>query len=132
MRVSMLLLAACAALAGCSGGPVQVDVSGTVTLDDQVVKTGKIRFDPVDGKTASAEEFITDGKYTAKLTVGDYKVQINSSRPTGKKANRPAGPGQDVEQMEEIIPARYNSATELSIAVTKDKKEYSFPLKTAK
>ena len=115
-------------LAGCSG-PTQQEITGTVTLDDRPVPDGHIRFDPTDGKTSSAEAFLKDGKYTAKVTAGNYKVEIYSPRSKGK-ATRIAGPGADAEEVEETIPEKYNVNTQLKVDVTKDKKVYDFPLRS--
>jgi hypothetical protein len=125
-----VVMTACLGLAGCSADASQQEISGAVTLDDQPVKDGHIRFAPVEGKTASAEAFVKDGTYTTKLTVGSYKVEIYAPRSTGKMVKRLAGPGEKAEQFEETIPARYNTHTGLKVGVTKEKKEYNFSLKT--
>jgi hypothetical protein len=119
-----------AALAGCSADAAQQEISGAVTLDGLPLKDGHIRFAPTAGNTSSAEVFLREGRYTAKLTVGSYRVEIYSPRSKGNVTKRIAGPGQEVEEVEETIPARYNVNTELSVELTKDKKEYDFPLKS--
>ena len=124
---SAIVLAACAGLIGC-GGPRQQQVSGTVTLDGQPVKSGHLRFSPTE-RTSSAEGLIQQGKYTLRVAPGKYKVEIYSPRSRGK-GKRPAGPGADAEVFEETIPAHYNTRTDLTVEVTSDKKEYDFPLKS--
>jgi hypothetical protein len=117
-------------LAGCSADRTELEIHGAVTLDGRPVKDGYLRFAPADGKTSSAEVFIKDGQYTARLAAGSYKVEVYSPRPQGKKARRIAGPGAEAEEVEETIPARYNSNTELKVEVTKEKREHDFPLKS--
>jgi hypothetical protein len=131
MGRAAVLMAACFGLTGCSAGSAQQEISGAVTLDGQQVLDGHLRFEPVDGKTSSAEAFVKDGQYTAKLTPGRYKVEIYSPRSKGKMVNRVPGPGEKVEVVEETIPARYNTNTQLKVDVEKGKKDgYDFPLKS--
>jgi hypothetical protein len=84
----------------------------------------------MDGKTSSDEVFIKEGRYSARLAPGSYKVEIYSPRSRGKPAGRIAGPGSDAEEIEETIPAKYNIKTTLKITVIKDKKEYDFSLQS--
>src|SRR5262245_61737453 len=108
-----VMITVCAGLAGCSAGSGQQEVSGAVTLDGRPVQQGYVRFAPADGKTSSSEVFIQDGRYRTRVTCGPYRVEIYSPRTKGKAAHRPAGPGQEAEEVEETIPARYNARTEL-------------------
>jgi hypothetical protein len=125
------VLMACAGLTGCSPGSAHQEIAGAVTLDGQKVVDGHLRFAPMDGKTSSAEAFVKDGQYTAKLMPGRYKVEIYSPRSSGKMANRIPGPGEKVEVVEETIPARYNINTELKVDGEKGKPDgYDFPLKS--
>jgi len=127
LRTAMVV-AACGGLAGCSSEPAQQAIAGTVELDGRPVKTGHIRFAPFDSRTSSAEVFIKDGKYTAKLMTGSYKVEIYSPRAKGKPAKRIPGPGADADEFDESIPARYNIKTVLKADIVKEKKEYHFTL----
>jgi hypothetical protein len=125
-RAAVLL--ACAGLAGCSFGRSWLVVGGEVKLDGSPVKQGHIRFEPAEGLTASCEVFIEDGRYTAHLMPGTYKVAIRSPRVTGKVSRGIDGPGTEADVVEETILPRYNDKTELSIEVTKGSKRHDFLL----
>jgi hypothetical protein len=125
-----VLAAAGTGLAGCSAGLAHQEIHGAVTLDGRPVTDGYIRFAPADGKTSSAEEFIKDGKYTARLRTGRYQVEVYSPRAQGKRVRRIAGPGQEAKEVEEMIPARYNRTTELKVDVSKEQSEHDFLLKS--
>jgi hypothetical protein len=124
-----LLSAALLGIVGCSSEPKQVEIAGSVTLDNQPVQTGLIRFDPIDGENPSAEAMIEGGRYSVPLSLGKYKVFISSQKVTKMKRDVP-GPGAEAEVTEEAIPARYNDNTELEVEITKDTKEQNFPLTT--
>lgn len=106
-------------LSGCSGASPNIStVAGTVTLDGQPLKSGTIRFDATDGRTAAADASIADGKYTAKLPPGEKRVAITAPKVIGKKKmyDTPDSPTFDVT--EESLPKRYNAQTELKLTVT--------------
>jgi hypothetical protein len=115
---------------GCSADAKHGTVSGTVTLDGQPLKSGTIRFDSVDGRTAAADASITDGKFTAKLPTGDKRVSITSPKVIGKKKmyDTPDSPVYDVT--EELLPKKYNAKTELSMTLTAGSQSKDFPLKS--
>lgn len=118
-----------AALAGC-GGATTGTVSGEVTLDDQPLKEGLIRFVPADGKTAGPDAPITDGKFSVSgVPVGEVKVEITSFKVTGtrKVYDTPDSPTVDVGK--QIIPPRYNTQTELKMTVQGGSQEKKFTLK---
>jgi len=66
-------------VAGC-GEPSKVPdatVSGAVTFNGQPITNGSVIFNPEDGKGASAETAIADGKYSVgKLFSGRKKVSV--------------------------------------------------------
>ena len=104
-------------LAGCVPAPLLLEVNGDVTLDGKPVGTGtdaKIRFDPLDATGNTAETFLTAGKYAARLVPGQYKVSVTWNRPTGRTVKGlPAGPGEDADEIETLVPGRYNTTSEL-------------------
>jgi hypothetical protein len=124
--------ALCAALAGCAPPARTVPVSGAVTLDGRAFGNGGdavIRFDPADpAKGNSAESFVTGGKYAVELVPGRYRVSVTWTRPTGKTRTGVAGPGADAGVSEQVIPARYNTATELTADVSADRPTHDFGL----
>lgn len=85
-RISLLLFFLLFASA-CESGPKIFPVAGEVTLDGKPVG-GKddavIRFETTGAIGNSSESFVTDGKYLAKLTEGNYKVSVTWTKKTGK------------------------------------------------
>jgi hypothetical protein len=122
------------AAAGCDDGPASGEVTGTVTVDGKVPAEGSsITFIPSDGKTASAGDVIKDGKYSAKVPVGNCKVEIRVPRPAGKQTTNKEGPGGGPGGgglIEESLPARYNDKTELTFEVKRGKNEKNWDLST--
>jgi hypothetical protein len=119
-----------AAIAGCSEQADQATVTGTVTLDGQPLAAGEIRFAPADGQSSTAGATISEGKFTASVPPGEKKVQISAPKVTGKKKmyDTPESPTVDIVQ--ELLPARYNVQTELTISVGNGTQEEKFDLKS--
>jgi len=113
---------------GCSTDVKHGTVSGTVTLDGQPLKSGTIRFDSADGRTAAADATIADGKFNVTLPPGDKRVSITSPKVIGKKKmyDTPDSPVYDVT--EELLPKRYNAQSTLTMTVTADAQEKEFSL----
>jgi hypothetical protein len=111
-----LVFAGCLLLAGC-GDNTMGTVSGTVSFDGTPLKTGAIQFVPVDGNTATAGAVITNGTYSAQVPVGQKTVIINGAKVVGKKKlyDAPQSPTMDV--VEELLPAKYNTKTTLTLDV---------------
>jgi hypothetical protein len=104
-------------------------VKGEVTVDGGAVKTGLIKFIPVDGQTPSADAIITDGKYTGTVPLGDKRIEITASRVKGKKRMLPDSPEED--DIEEIpLPERYNVKSELTLKVERGEQTKNFELKS--
>lgn len=115
---------------GCSKPPAEGVLTGAVKLDGVPIKSGQIRFVPVDGQSSTAGAAITDGNYKATVSPGQKSVEITSeaegaarkmydSAPT---ASPPAGAGR------ELIPAKYNARTELKIEVKAGDQQHDFDL----
>lgn len=103
---------------GKSDGPPTFVVKGTVTLDGKPLETGRINLVPADGKGSSVGGDIKAGKYEVRAGSGSKTVAITSEKVTGKQKqypNDPQSPEYDVK--EQIIPAKYNSNTELKVDV---------------
>ena len=87
-------------------------VSGEVTLDGQPLKEGRVQFIPVDGDTGTAGAIIEGGKFRVDVPITKMRVQINANKVIGKRKayeDSPNSPVVDIVQ--ELIPARYNSAS---------------------
>ena len=128
-RVAPFALLILALAAGC-GSSDAATVEGTVTLDGQPLKEGTISFEPVDPTTGgTGGGVIKDGKFTAtNVPVGEMKVRISAPKVVGKRKayNTPDSPTVDIT--EELLPAKYNTSTELKIAVKKGGQKEKFEL----
>src|SRR5262245_31539415 len=116
--LSGLLVATLWVAAGCSGsGPRMGEVTGSVTVDGKPAESGAISFFPLDGKSPTAGGMIKDGRYTAKVPVGNAKVEIRVPKVVGKKKlyDRPDSPEQPI--LQEVLPPKYNDQTELKFEV---------------
>lgn len=134
-HVRHFLLAACLIVApfavGCGpSGPPMGEVSGTVTIDGQPAQTGSVAFFPTDGVSSTAGGPITEGKYTAKVPLGEAKVEIRVPREVGQKKlyNTPDSPVASV--FAETLPPKYNDQSELLYTVEKGRQEKNFELTT--
>ena len=126
-RTAALLALALALLAGCADSNPVGTVSGEVTLDNQPLTKGEIRFVPADGKSSGVSAAITDGKYSVTVPVGEARVEITAVKSAGKQQMYPGAP--EVEKFEPIpLPDRYNVRSELKMTVGKGNQEKNFPL----
>jgi hypothetical protein len=129
MARSLLLLAACLAVLGCSKSN-KATVYGTVTVDGEPAPVGFVSFFAVDGRAPTAGGPIRDGQYTAEVKPGVCKVQIRVPKEAGERKlyETPGSPTQKV--WVESLPAKYNEKTELQFDVQPGSNEKSFDLKT--
>src|SRR5262245_59125792 len=115
---------------GCSGPPYG-DVRGEVTLDGQPVREGVVQFTPVDGSTPTAEALITEGKFSVRVPVTKHRVSISAPKvPPGSSSSPNSKPIDSTWAAEQLIPARYNSRSELTAEVTKGVNDIPFHLKS--
>ena len=130
LSTALASLAACAALAiGCAKESDTGVVTGTVTLDGAPLKTGQIRFVPVDGQSPTAGAVITDGKYTATVSLGEKSVEISSPQEgPARRMYDPAPQSAQANSGGDLVPARYNAHSELKIDVRPDAEPYNFEL----
>ena len=117
-------------LFGCGPESKMAILSGTVTIDGQPAETGSISFIPVDGMTQTAGASIENGKFTSEVPIGESKVEIRVPKVVGKQKlyDTPDSPEQEI--MAEVLPAKYNEATELRFTADKGKNEKNFELST--
>ncbi len=115
-------------LIGCGpAGDAKYTVTGSVTFDDQPVKQGMAVFYPTDTGADADVTQIRDGHFNLQMKPGPKKVEITANREIVPKRIGPMG-GPDMEQ---YIPAKYNSKTELKAQVEKkSKNEMKFELKS--
>jgi hypothetical protein len=103
-------------------------VTGMVTLDGQPVEAGAVRFVPVDGASPTGGAPIKAGRYEATVSPGAMRVEITAPKVVGQRKtyDTPDSPVEDV--VEEMIPARYNLKTELTVEVKSGKQSQDFKL----
>jgi hypothetical protein len=119
--VNRLLLGACVLLAaaGCGGGATEV--RGKVAFKGKPVENGTISFEPADGKGPTAGGPIADGGYRLtgqnSVSSGAKVVRIQAFGPSGRRI--PAAPGSKVlvDELKQLIPAKYNSRSDLKATV---------------
>lgn len=129
-RIPFLFPAVCVAslLAGCGpSGPTTYPVSGTVTLDGEPLPEGRIAFRDTNGEIPSAGGEIVDGEFSFESQPGTMSVAITSRRAIPGKFDSPA-PGEKVPVTEQIVPARYNTTSELTEEVVAGNNEFHFEL----
>jgi hypothetical protein len=114
--------------AGCSSSTGKGTVEGTVTLDGQPLKSGLIRFVPVDGKSPTADTAITDGQYSAEVPFGEKRVEISAPKVTGKRKMYDTPNSPTVDIVEELLPASYNVQSVLTVTVNERKQTKAFDL----
>lgn len=113
-------------LTGCSDNGL-VKVAGEVTVDGSPLKCGTISFYSESGGP-TAGTVITDGKYSTTVSRGRKKVEILGYKTV--RQTPVAGPGSPmVDVHEQILPARYNTSTELTCEVTSGGTPQNFSLK---
>jgi hypothetical protein len=129
---SCWLVACCSLVFGCTGDTKNGTVSGTVTLDGEPLAKGVIQFVPADGRTASAQAIIEDGKFSAKVPIGEKRISISASKVVGKRKMYDTPDSPMVDKVEELLPAQYNSASKLTLNVTAGTQEPTYDLKSGK
>ena len=124
----IILWALATATIGCAPDSGKGTVTGTVTLDGQPLKSGLIRFVPVDGQTPTAESTITDGEFSAQVPVGEKRVSISAPKVVGQRRAYQTPDSPSIDVVEELLPPRYNVQSELTLTVTGGKQDAPFNL----
>ena len=111
-------------LAGCGPGNGRQNLEGTVTLDGEPLAKGSIAFRPTAGtQSPTAGGRIVNGEFSISpekgLSAGTFRVEITASRKTGRKVMDPVR-RIEVDEMEQVIPQRYNRQSELTREITTD------------
>ena len=124
-----------ALVSGCGPSSDGIDrqpVTGAVTLDKEPLTQGAITFTPsADGPSAGGT--IDRGRYSIARAdgpaQGSYRVSIVSMQPTGRKLPDPEGPpGSLAEELQNIVPSRYNTKSELEVVVRMGTNTFDFNL----
>jgi hypothetical protein len=117
--------------AGCDQGPPVGTINGDVTFDGQPVKDGHVLFTPVDGMGQTGGAPVRDGKFQAeKVPVGKMKVELHGNKVVGKRKayDTPESPWED--DVAELLPAKYNSKSDLTLEVKKGSQDVKYDLKS--
>ena len=133
IHIDAFLVLSLIVMCGCGFGQSDVvKVFGTVTYGGQPLGKGQIRFRPIEGTkgpTSGAE--IVNGQYTVTnrggVPFGKHRVEIRAHRP-----DEDAGPVGDFypgyepgdKPLEQYIPARYNTQSELTEVVPEGARTY--------
>lgn len=114
---------------GCSGLAKNAEVKGEVMLDGQPMKTGQIRFVPMNGKSPAVDASVADGKYAARVPLGEMKVEIRAPKVIGKRKMYDTPDSPTVDDIAERVAARYNDRTELRLTVQAGGQEKTFEVR---
>jgi hypothetical protein len=127
MKVERILPLALLALllsvaAGCNHSPDEgkTKVSGKVNLDGAPLATGTILFVSADPRTPTESAYgnIKDGNYSVAVSPGPKIVQITSEKVTGKTKRYEGSPNSpEVDKTEQILPARYNTKSDMKVDI---------------
>jgi hypothetical protein len=119
-----LFLIAILIIAGCSkSGPDLAPVSGRVTLDGQPIVSTDVTFEPDGRKSPSVGRTDKDGRYVLGYKRGVEGSIIGMNTVRISTVTKITGGAQ-------LVPARYNTATELRREVKPGTNTFDFELKT--
>ena len=120
--------------------PDRCAISGAVTLDGKPVDGGNIQIDPLEAKQTSASgALIRAGRYSIPrqtgLAPGKYRVRIYWAEKVNTgivpTITGDVGHNVNVTPPRELIPAKYNTESELTIEVRQsDANRFDFALTT--
>jgi len=120
---------------GVSAGPRRASFEGQVSFDGKPVERGVVVLMPAGGtKGPTAGAVLTGGRFridaAAGPVVGRYRVEIKGTRNTGRmvKARIAVGSNGEIEEIEQYIPSRYNTASELEVDIKPGKNRMTFDL----
>lgn len=132
--VFIALIATSIVVVGCGEADSRQGLSGNVTLKGEPMPSGGIQFESVAGQSPvfATGAMIKDGSFVVPagksgLPAGQYRVVINAA---SAPFVGPGAPGsQPVLQTEELVPASYNTDSDVTIEVTIDgDNEFSFDI----
>jgi hypothetical protein len=129
-RACVLALTFTVVQAGCDQGPAMGTVTGEVTLDGQPVKDGHVLFTPLEGSGQTGGGPLREGKFKAEVPIGKMKVELHGNKVIGKRKayDTPETPWED--DVAELLPAKYNFKSELTLDVKKGEQEVKYELKS--
>jgi hypothetical protein len=134
LAIVSILMAVPLGLIGCTQSLTE-RVFGTVSIDGVVLEDGQIEFTPTDGTPGPiAGGIIQNGKYEVPAvtqglrTGGTYKVSIISMKGGGRYAPDPNSPSGQREILINVVPSKFNEATELRVKIIPGENQHDFAL----
>ncbi len=130
--IMLVLCSALLILVGCTNEKAfeRTQVEGMVTLNGSPIEQGVITFIPA-GKGATAGANIKAGKFVIPKekgpSPGNYRVEIDSSVPTGNKILDTDGETM-VDEYANPIPPQFNRLTELKVTLKNGNNQQLFDL----
>jgi hypothetical protein len=105
-------------------------VKGAVTLDGKPLDAGQILFVSVDQSSPTVEATVQSGSFEAIVSPGEKRIEIRAPKVAGKKKlyNTPDSP--TVDAIVDLLPARYNVNSELTLTVDGAEQVHDFDLKS--
>ena len=118
-RAALVLAVLLPMVSGCGRGDgiERVTMAGSVTFRGQPVAEGQIRFIPKAGTAAPLTiEKVAAGRYATETSggvpVGKHRVEILAWNP-----NEPAPSGPGAPPRRQLLPAKYNTQSQLEITL---------------
>ena len=104
---------------GCAKDPNRGEIQGKVTLDSNPVDNGIIRLIPSDTRLSPTAANIRQGKFELRLPVATYRVEISWPKfpPETSAAGKFTTDLKEDYIIPELIPAKYNTKSELTFEV---------------
>jgi hypothetical protein len=136
-------------VAGCGGssGPAVAPVTGSVTLDGAALPNAMVTFVPDGGGPAATGQTDAGGKYSLSTAgkkgavLGKHKVKVTSLQTQGAATELQVSPdtyGQkssgdyaqesQAQSVQEKIPEKYNTQSELTFDVVSGENTYDIPM----
>ncbi len=114
---------------GCGGGSGKPmgTVVGTVSLNGEPLKEGRIIFRDTTGQEASGASKVEGGTYKLTVPPADMKVEITAYREVPGKFME-LNPGVKTPVIEQFVPEQYNVKSELTAKVVAGKNQFDFSL----
>lgn len=114
---------------GCSSESMG-KIQGSVTLDEQPLDSGIIRFASTDQSAQPVEATIAAGRFEAVVPPGEMRVEIRAPKVTGKRKMYDTPDSPTVDEIVELLPKRYNVDSELKLTVDGSEQTQDFELKS--
>ena len=120
----LALIALAVAVAGCGKADGKAPIGGTVTLDGEPLEKGRIELIPTDGKGTTTGADIRNGDFQLRADPGPKTVHITAQKVVGREKNYPNDPNSpEHDVIEQLIPSRYNTQTELKCDIKAGKND---------